>query len=405
MKRLLIFLFCLLFAFPADAETLPQLEIQCPRLNYFEKRDGSLLINGESISIALKYRGSSSALNEGKRNYSLHLKTADGEQYKCALLGLRKDDDWILDGTQSDLSRIRNRVCMDLWDEMYTLPWCDRSGAVHGCYVELVFNGTYKGLYVLNERLDRKQLQLDKNGGRLYRIFNPEQNGVNVLSLSEDLPSVPDRSDLNWFNLELRFGGSSENPWQEIYSLLQFFHSADDASFAAGIGERIDMSNWADYFLFANALALNDNMCKNMWLCVGNAENSSRMLLVPWDMDAGLGRLYSGDKTDDRELRTNDLFDRLLKVPGFSALLKNRWKELRETCFTPAFFSGLMDHYISVFEENGVIDREEARHPVFRHFMTGVEYRLDLRTEWAEMRSYFEDRLSFMDEMLLNGSF
>lgn len=405
MKRLLIVLICLLFPISAEAGVLPQLEIKCPRLNYFEKRDGVLVVNGESIPVTLKYRGSSSALNQGKRNYSLHLKTADGEKNKRSLMGMRKDDDWILDGVQSDLSRIRNRVCMDLWDAMYTLPWCERSGAVHGCYVELAFNGTYKGLYALNERLDRKQLQLDKGGGRLYRILNPEKNGVNVLSLEEDLPPFADHGSLNWFNLELCFGGSSDNPWLEMNSLLQFFHDADDQSFAAGIEKRIDMNNWADYFLFANALALNDNMCKNLWLCVGNAKESSRVLLLPWDMDAGLGRLYSGEKTADRELRTNDLFDRLLKVPAFSGLLQSRWAELRETCFTPAFFSGLMNRYISVFEESGVIDREEARHPVFRHYMTGTEYQLDLRTEWAEMHSFFENRLSIMDDILMNKSF
>ena len=211
MKRLLIVLICLLFPISAEAGVLPQLEIKCPRLNYFEKRDGVLVVNGESIPVTLKYRGSSSALNQGKRNYSLHLKTADGEKNKRSLMGMRKDDDWILDGVQSDLSRIRNRVCMDLWDAMYTLPWCERSGAVHGCYVELAFNGTYKGLYALNERLDRKQLQLDKGGGRLYRILNPEKNGVNVLSLEEDLPPFADHGSLNWFNLELCFGGSSDN--------------------------------------------------------------------------------------------------------------------------------------------------------------------------------------------------
>lgn len=405
MKRFLIFLICLLFPFPAGAETLPWVEIQSPRLNYFEKRDGSLLINGESISMTVKYRGSSSALNEGKRNYSLHLKTADGGQYKVSLLGMRKDDDWILDGAQSDLSRIRNRVCMDLWDAMYTLPWCDQSGAVHGRYVELVFNGIYKGLYALNERLDRKQLQLDKSGGRLYRTGNPKENGVNILSLTEDLPPAADRDSANWFNLELCFGGSSENPWQEIESLLRFFHDADDQSFATGIGDRIDLLNWADYYLFANALALNDNMCKNLWLCVGNAEKDPRVLLLPWDMDAGLGRLYSGDEIEDRDLRTNDLFDRLLETEEFSALLKSRWAELRKTYFTPAFFSELMDRYITVFEESGAVDREEAKHPVFRHFMTGVEFELDLRTEWEEMRAFFESRLSFMDEVMANGSF
>ena len=268
MKRLFILFILLFIPVLAVAETLPRLEITCPRLNYFEKREGTLSVDGETISMTVKYRGSSSALNEGKRNYSIHLKTKNGGQYKRALLGLRKDDDWILDGAQSDLSRIRNRIGMDLWDAFYTLPWCGRSGAIHGKYVELVFNDTYKGLYALNERLDRKLLGLDKNGGRLYRVINPEKNGINALSLRDDLPEPGKQDSTEWVNLELGFGGTSDDPWQEIYSLIRFFREADDASFAAGIEERIDTDNWADYFLFANAIALNDNMGKNMDICI-----------------------------------------------------------------------------------------------------------------------------------------
>ena len=404
MKRLFIILILLFVPILAGAETLPRLEIICPRLNYFEKREGTLSVDGESIPMTVKYRGSSSALNEGKRNYSIHLKTKDGGQNKLALLGLRKDDDWILDGAQSDLSRIRNRICMDLWDAFHTLPWCGKSGAIHGCYVELVFNGTYKGLYALNERLDRKLLGLDKNGGRLYRVINPEKDGVNAFSLGDDLPDPGDKDSTEWVNLELCFGGTSDDPWQEIHSLIRFFREADDISFAAGIETKIDINNWADYFLFANALALNDNMGKNMCLCVENAEKSPVAFLIPWDMDAGLGRLYSGDKVDDRELRTNDLFDRLLKVPAFSDRLKSRWTELRETCFTPGFLSELMDRYISVFEESGVIGREEEKHPVFHCAITDTEHQLDLCREWEEMRSFFEERLAFMDETVMNGS-
>lgn len=405
MKRLFILFILLFIPVLAVAETLPRLEITCPRLNYFEKREGTLSVDGETISMTVKYRGSSSALNEGKRNYSIHLKTKNGGQYKRALLGLRKDDDWILDGAQSDLSRIRNRIGMDLWDAFYTLPWCGRSGAIHGKYVELVFNDTYKGLYALNERLDRKLLGLDKNGGRLYRVINPEKNGINALSLRDDLPEPGKQDSTEWVNLELGFGGTSDDPWQEIYSLIRFFREADDASFAAGIEERIDTDNWADYFLFANAIALNDNMGKNMCLCIENTEKSPKAYLIPWDMDAGMGRLYSGDRINDRELRTNDLFDRLLKVPSFRSRLKSRWAELRETWFTPEFLSELMDRYITVFEESGATDREEEKHPVFHCTITDTDHQLDLRTEWKEMRLFFEERLAFMDGAMKDGSF
>ena len=41
--------------------------------------------------------------------------------------------------------------------------------ATHGYPVEMILDGAYHGLYILSDRIDRKQLKLKKKGGYLYK--------------------------------------------------------------------------------------------------------------------------------------------------------------------------------------------------------------------------------------------
>ena len=207
MRRAICWAVALCLFASAHAQTaLPTLSVTSPRLNYFIPRVGSMTLTDASDAvfsspITIKYRGSSSIAHAGKRKYALHLKNADGAQHKASLLGLRTDDDWVLDGMLNDLSRMRNRVALDLWDDFYTLPWADVSGAAGGAFVELYFNGTYKGIYCLNERLDRKLLALSDAGGRIYRTNNPATEGVNLMAFAGDA-DLTYMTDGGWYNME-----------------------------------------------------------------------------------------------------------------------------------------------------------------------------------------------------------
>ena len=101
-------------------------------------------------------RGKSSSRFSAKHPYNFSL-MKDGQKLDQSLLGLRDDSDWLLDSAYNDRSRMRNRVLMDVWHEIYRLPWDQTlSGATQGVYVELFVGTAYRGLYVLGEKQDRR---------------------------------------------------------------------------------------------------------------------------------------------------------------------------------------------------------------------------------------------------------
>ena len=334
MKGLAICLSVLLLcAACAQGEQLPQLRLETSRLNYFVYRDGTLTLTDScgseaSFPIRVRYRGSTSAFYEGKRNYRVTLGN-ETQPLKRSLLGLRKDDDWLLDGMYGDLSRLRNRTAMDLWDDIYRLPWTDASGAIAGNVVELWFNDIYKGIYALNERLDRKQLGLCASGGCIYKTFNPSMEGIDLTDFQRDDILYPQPEDSAWYNVEIHWQGDLQDPWAPFVSLWNFVSQADDEQFAREIDRYLDLDNCVDYYLFINMLGCSDNMCKNMVFCVRDAAEDTRLYLVPWDLDACLGRLYDNQKAAADMVCTNGLFERLMAVPAFMEKLTARYTELR----------------------------------------------------------------------------
>ena len=52
-----------------------------------------------------------------KKPWKVSLKNKNGEQLKESILGMRKDDDWILNPMYSDMSRVREKTAYQLWEK------------------------------------------------------------------------------------------------------------------------------------------------------------------------------------------------------------------------------------------------------------------------------------------------
>ena len=71
------------------------------------------------------------------------------------------DDDWILNSLTMDDTRIREKLFMDLWN--LNVEKTDYNFKMStGEFVEVVMNGKYYGLCLLQRRLDAKYLELEK---------------------------------------------------------------------------------------------------------------------------------------------------------------------------------------------------------------------------------------------------
>lgn len=347
------------------------LRLETGVLDYVAARPGLLRTAEGTFPVTVKYRGSYSATFRGKRNYSFHLKTADGEKCRRSLLGLRTDDDYVLLGALNDPSRLRSTVGMEIWRSL-------GHPAPKDAACELYFGDYYKGVYFLTERPDRKSADVPR-GGALYRILAASTDGINLFTAGEK--GVP--GEKTWYNAEKAYPAGPEG-WQALQALLD----SDDP------GRMTDREAFADYYLFVNLIGATDNLKKNLYLCW----DGERFYPMPWDLDASFGRLYNAGLSDPGEMYTGPVCGLLEAEAEYRALLPARWAALREQ-LSPDALIALFDRRIALLEESGALERERQRFPVYTDASTGEEHPLDPRGERDMIYGYLQVRYDLLDKL------
>ncbi|MBO4837117.1 MAG: CotH kinase family protein [Clostridia bacterium] len=353
-----------------------------------------------TLDITIGYRGQSS-LNYDKHNFTVHL-WKDGEKYKTSLLGMRRDDDWILCGAMNDQIRLRNTVAMQLWDEYYTMPWSDRSGAIGGAFCEVYMQSRYIGLYRLTERLDRKQADIDKDNGQIVRSVQAEAGGVNLMDFTVLGKKLPGNSEL-WYNMELKYPKPEDmqaQDWDMFYGFLKFVVSSDDQEFAERIGQYIDIDNFAAYYVYITATGATGNMIKNLYFVMPDKVSDPLWRLIPWDMDGSFGRRNDATRREVDIISSNHLFERLVRTNagGFCDLCREKWQQYRDTVFSYDHMMSLFREYYDALALSGVWERETAAWPRFKSFT------FKPASEMEYMEDYMKQRWDFTDAFFTGES-
>jgi hypothetical protein len=314
--------------------------------------------------IGIEIRGGSSQSFD-KKSYGFELLESDSDETrKASLLGLRSDDDWILDAMYIDPYRMRNLISHQLWQDLYMLPYQekeeDAKAAIDGKHVEVFKNGKYIGVYTLLEKVDRKLLQLKKPKsairGELYK-------GVAWgLPLLEEIKNY-DNSSRFWGGFEFIYPKEDfPTDWGNLHDLVQFIVQSPDETFQNEIGERWELQNAIDYFIFLNLLRAWDNRGKNIYIT--RYQQDSPYFYTPWDCDATWGLFWDGNNDPTISgILDNGLFKRLisLNAQNFNVHLKNRWQTLRQGLLSEQQLMARFEHNFNQLQSNGVYEREKNR--------------------------------------------
>lgn len=107
--------------------------------------------------IGIEIHGSSSA-GYPKLPYRFETRDLDGEDLETTMVGLPDGTDWVLHAPYSDKTLLRNAYAYTLGASLAedTGEWQPRTA-----FVELFLNGSYNGVYVLVERVQRDEDRLD----------------------------------------------------------------------------------------------------------------------------------------------------------------------------------------------------------------------------------------------------
>lgn len=274
-------------------------------------------------------RGQTSS-TEPKKPWKLSLKNSEGKNKDENLLALGADDDWILNPMNMEDSNIREKLFMDLWNELaaetdHNYPMS------RGEYVEVLINGEYCGLYLLQRRIDEKYLALDED-------------------------SILVKGDQ-----ELRYELVSDVS-DSVISSGMF-----DAYFFDGNYENLNKESFVDTSLFLQLFSSGDNFSyKNMYYIFEQAENGYSVHLTPWDTDLSMGAHWTADGFQ-YDLHTGvlstisriELEAMYVLHPTILDDFRTRWFELRDNFITKEHLYSMMDSYQEVLDSSGAVARDQ----------------------------------------------
>ncbi len=292
----------------------------------------------------VKTRGATSATLP-KHGYRIELRGADDQPRRLPLLGMRRDDDWVLCASYSDNTHVRDALSWKIWSEMAADAGLTPSGAVETRFTEAIIAGEYAGFYLLMERVDAKQLSLGSDDA-LFKTIDWS------LASSDALRSASP-SDRVTNSLEKKHPdepGDGWNGWDVMAEFIRLSYESDGETFAAGIEKIAEPENMIEYWLFLNLIMGADNAYKNAYFAVIDG----RVEVFPWDLDITFGLAWNGDRNNNYLYENlgnaKNSFDfkaghRLVKYcPAWRAYALKRYDALKEAGIADA------EHIISLAE-------------------------------------------------------
>lgn len=336
----------------------------------------------QSTDCQVSVRGQSSR-RFPKQSYKLEL------DRKMSLLGMRRDEDWILTALYDDDGLIHNKFSYDVWRAIASDNSDPKDSGTTMEYVELFNNNVYMGVYGLTERIDAKELSLEKND-ILYKcrgFATPDESVQEDFGLGADY-------DIKYPKEQGR------DTWLPIKEYLDIFAAGEIEDYDAARA-LLNMENAIDYNIFIILTRACDNYTRKNTIFVAEYDKASGryvMSKVPWDCNATWGDgLYKGNL--DRKLYnaswaycawvwSDDMKQMYQCRPEeIQELTLARWRQLREDILSKDRLYGMLDEDFDYLHASGAYDRNYVR------------WEEHGREHWedAYIYEYVENRLNFLD--------
>lgn len=369
------------------------------------------------MNALIKWRGgTTNALGKNKRNYKIKFIDDKGEKKEYRFFGLRKDNVWILDAGQVDLSRIRNRAAADLWNDFAHKPYyVDQEpevlSASRGELVELFVNNRYQGVFNMCEPIDRKQMKLMKFDNLDGTIHGGlwKSTGWGYATFW-DKPGEYDNTSEKWNVFEVKYPKIDDlcpTDYSTLYNAIDFVCSSTDEEFATYVDEYFDIPVLIDYYIFCNVLNAFDICGKNIYWAVYDKMTSKKLTPAMWDLDCTVGQNYTNNplrpdyvSPNSSILHPTRIISRLveLDVKGFNTLVVERYNSLRSEIFSTEKFIDRYAELIYKLVDCGAASREEQR---WTNDSDISGQTLDLLGELEYITEWISNRFRYLDNSWL----
>jgi hypothetical protein len=292
--------------------------------------------------INIETRGSSSQAFQ-KKQYGFSTKLADGvTNNNVNLLGMPAEHDWILNSMVFDSALIRDYLCFNLSRRIGEY-------ASRTAYCELLINGSYQGLYLLEEKIKVDNNRVDVHKMTFNDNYLPEVSGGYIIKADKTTGGDPVAwTMVAWNGIYVDFIHEYPKPEdvtdlqssyiRQQFNLMASAAQARDASIITGYPAYIDLPSFIDYMIISE---LSSNSDSYQYSTYFHKDRNGKLRAGPvWDSDLtfgndlflwGLDRSHynvwqfsNGDNEGPRFWRD------LIFEDTYRCYLSKRWNELIE---------------------------------------------------------------------------
>ena len=302
--------------------------------NYMTDQDNATFLNYNG-RIKIELRGSSSQMLE-KKQYGWTTYDTAGAKQNVSLLGMPKENDWILNGLAFDASLIRDYL-------NYNLARALGQYATRTQYCEVVINGNYRGLYILQEKIKD-----DSGRVNIEEITEDDTSGINLTGgyiTKSDKTTGGDPvawtmdSYAGWtdFIHELPkpedVTAEQNNYIHSQFTTLETLTGADNDNAGTGYPSVIDVPTFID-FMVMNEFSANVDAYQISTFF--HKDRGGKLRAGPvWDFNLSLGHDEFGDRsvTDQWQFDNNDntgakFWKDLFDNDTYKCYFAKRWNEV-----------------------------------------------------------------------------
>jgi len=308
--------------------------------------------------IGIETRGSSSQMFP-KKSYSIETRDEIGNNLNVSLLGMPKENDWVLYAPYSDKSLLRNAVAYKLYEEM---GWY--SPRFRFC--ELILNDEYRGVYLLIEKIKR-----DKNRVNISKISEDDITGGYIIKIDKTVGSkiegwysaiqskiyyqyhYPDPDDI--LDVQKSYIIDFIKLFEEKMWNIDYNNPPDENYEKVNLESFVDVAIISEFSKNVDAYRLSFYMHKD------RDDKDGRLTAGPiWDYNLAFGNAnyYEAGNTDGWKIEEGIppydgypipfWWEKMWQDPYFQQKFKNRWIELRKTILNEKHILCLIDSLTSL---------------------------------------------------------
>lgn len=376
--------------------------------------------NNYDGSIGIEIRGQSTQMFP-KKSYGFETRDSAGANLDIPLLGLPRENDWILYAPYTDKSMLRNVVTFDMGRKMGR--YCTRT-----VYCELVINNDYKGVYVLEEKIKKDKNRVDiatlkpeevsgdgLTGGYIIKVDKLDEGFQYNIDGWLSVPNPPYPNAMN-ITFQYYYPDAGELVSQQRNYIKNYITTAENtlnsAGFAnpeVGYNKYFDAASFVDFMLLCEISKEVDKYRYSTYFYKEKDSDGGKLFAGPaWDFNLGYGNVdywspgidYTGwlySLVQPNSWSIMFWWKRLMEDPYFRDLAKTRWVNLRQTKWSNDNITSVIDSILILIDE--AKDRNYQRWPILGQYVwPNYDWQYNnYEDEVAYFENFLFNRLDWMD--------